>query len=88
MRFSYLNRATTSLALLSILFAASKVAAQQKPTCQALVLSGGANKGAYEAGVIYGMAHILPEDQVRWDVLSGVSAGALNCGGVSVWPVD
>ncbi len=62
--------------------------AQTAKSCQALVLSGGANKGAYEAGVIYGLTHLLKEDQVRWDVVSGVSTGALTGGGVSVWPPE
>jgi predicted acylesterase/phospholipase RssA len=51
-------------------------------------MSGGANKGAYEGGVIYGLTHNLPENETQWDVVSGVSAGALNAVGVSVWPVD
>lgn len=51
-------------------------------------MSGGGNKGAYEAGVVYGLTHLLPAEEVRWDVISGVSAGALNGAGISVWPVD
>jgi len=31
--------------------------------CHALVLSGGGNKGAYEAGVVYGLAHYLDESE-------------------------
>ena len=58
--------------------------ASQK-VCRALVMSGGANKGAYEAGVIYGLAHELNPEDVAYDVLSGVSAGALNAGALSVW---
>lgn len=33
------------------------------------------------------MAHNLPEDEVMWDVVSGVSAGAMNTGGTSIFPV-
>ena len=62
--------------------------AQLKDKCYALALSGGANKGAYQAGVIYGMAHILPEEDLLWDVVAGVSTGALNAGGISVWPIE
>jgi predicted acylesterase/phospholipase RssA len=55
--------------------------------CHALVLSGGGNKGSYEAGTIYGMAHILDASEVTWDVVSGVSAGAMNSGGISIFEV-
>jgi predicted acylesterase/phospholipase RssA len=51
-------------------------------------LSGGANKGAYEAGVIHGLTHLLKEEDVYWDVVSGVSAGALNGGGIATWPIE
>jgi len=50
-------------------------------------MSGGANKGAYEAGVVYGLAHNLPASEVAWDVITGVSAGAINAAGMSVFPV-
>jgi predicted acylesterase/phospholipase RssA len=40
----------------------------------ALVLSGGAAKGAYEAGVLLAMA----EQRVQPDVIVGISSGALN----------
>lgn len=53
-----------------------------------MVLSGGANKGAYEAGVIHGLAHLLKEEDVHWDVISGVSAGSLNGGGIATWPIE
>jgi len=56
--------------------------------CLALALSGGANKGAYEAGVLHGLSHILPEDHLYYDVVTGVSTGALNGGGISVWPKE
>jgi predicted acylesterase/phospholipase RssA len=52
-----------------------------------LVLSGGANKGAYEAGVIYGLANNLNPSEIAYDVMTGVSAGSLNVGGISLFPV-
>ncbi len=48
-------------------------------------MSGGANKGAYEAGVIYGLNHLLNPADFAYDVVSGVSAGAINSGGVAMW---
>ena len=50
-------------------------------------MSGGANKGSYEVGVVYGMAHILPEGDTNWDVITGVSAGSLNAVGMSMFPI-
>lgn len=50
-------------------------------------MSGGANKGAYEAGVLHGLAHNLPIEEVAWDVVTGVSAGAINSAGISLFPV-
>ncbi len=67
-----------------ILFAGSVLlgASTAADTCHALVMSGGANKGAYEAGVISGLVSHLTPSEVTWDVVSGVSAGAMNTAGV------
>jgi predicted acylesterase/phospholipase RssA len=69
-------------ATVSVLF--TLVTAQDK-RCLALVLSGGANKGAYEAGVIHGLSHLLNGTDAYYDVVSGVSAGALNGAAVAMW---
>ena len=45
----------------------------------ALILSGGGARGAYQAGVLKGVAEILPEKQKSpFQIISGVSAGAIN----------
>ncbi len=47
----------------------------------ALILSGGGARGAYQVGVLKGVAEILPEKKISpFQILSGVSAGAINCG--------
>lgn len=46
-----------------------------KPTCLALALSGGGDKGAYEAGVISGLVNSGTD--VKWDVVTGISAGSI-----------
>lgn len=47
----------------------------------ALVLSGGGARGAYQAGVLKGLAEILPEKKKSpFQIISGVSAGAINAG--------
>ena len=48
-------------------------------------MSGGANKGAYEAGVIHGLSHLLNGTDSYYDVVTGVSAGALNSDAISMW---
>ena len=55
----------------------------------ALSLSGGANKGSYEAGVLHGLNHLLNISDVAYDVVSGISAGAINSGAIALWdPMD
>lgn len=46
-----------------------------------LVLTGGGARGAYQAGVLKGLAHVLKEniESSPFQVLSGSSAGAINC---------
>jgi predicted acylesterase/phospholipase RssA len=75
-----------TLALLGVTFFVSKSEAKQAK-CHALVLSGGANKGAYEAGVIHGLSHLLKSEDVAWDVMTGVSTGSINIGGMGVYPI-
>lgn len=77
--------ATLSLAVLTFITPSQALLGDK---CLALALSGGANKGSYQAGVLHGLAHLLPEDQLYYDVVTGVSTGALNGGGISVWPKD
>ena len=44
-------------------------------------MAGGASKGSYEAGVLYGMYHNAEDkSKFEYDVISGVSAGAINAG--------
>ena len=50
-------------------------------------MSGGGNKGAYEAGVIYGFAHSSNPSDFAYDVVTGVSAGAINTAAIGLWPI-
>jgi predicted acylesterase/phospholipase RssA len=74
------------ISLLSTIFS-SHIAFASQDVCHALALSGGANKGAYEAGVIWGLVNALTPEEVRWDVVTGVSAGAMNAAGMSIFEV-
>lgn len=55
-------------------------------TCNALVLSGGANNGAWEAGVLWGLVNYGDPADFQWDVVTGVSAGAINTGLIVMYP--
>jgi predicted acylesterase/phospholipase RssA len=50
-------------------------------------MAGGGSKGAYEAGVVWGLMHYGNPEDYRYDVVTGVSAGAINGAAMSVWPI-
>ena len=56
--------------------------------CKALVLSGGSNNGAWEIGVLWGLVHYGDPTDFYWDVVSGISAGAINAAGIVVLTDD
>ena len=47
--------------------------------------AGGANNGAWEAGVLWGLVHYGNPSDFTWNVVTGVSAGAINTGAVVVF---
>jgi len=59
-----------------------KVEAYKEPEgvkmCRILSMSGGGSKGAYEAGALHSIFHTLEAPQGEYDVVSGVSVGAIN----------
>ena len=66
----------------------SKTFASRKSTdgkCRALALSGGANYGSWEVGVMWGLVNYGNPDDFAWDVISGVSAGAINTAATAVF---
>ncbi len=50
---------------------------------RALVLNGGAEKGAYQAGVL---KYILGDKKIHYDILCGVSIGAINAAFLAQFP--
>jgi len=76
------------LFILATLFLASiSVVNSQQKVCRALVLEGGGDKGAYEAGVLYGWVKNAqnPED-FQYDVVTGISVGSINGMGLAQYP--
>jgi len=55
--------------------------------CRAITVEGGGTKGAYEAGVISGLANLLPPEERQWNVVSGVSVGSLTAANMALYPV-
>ena len=74
------------VSLTTLFFIADQLNFSQASYCRAVAFSGGGSKGAFEAGVVIGLNHAKNPADVAWDVVSGVSAGALNSGAISLWP--
>lgn len=53
--------------------------------CYALALNGGGSKGAYQAGVIWGLMNYGDPADFEWDVVTGISGGAINTGALMFW---
>ena len=56
--------------------------------CRALALSSGASKGAFQAGAISGLISDGGVDNFQWDVVSGVSVGAINAAAMALYGAD
>jgi NTE family protein len=50
-----------------------------RPPCIGLVCTGGGARAAYQAGVLRGIAELRAFPKVPFEILTGVSAGAINC---------
>lgn len=71
--------------LLVVFLCQLSVSAQQSATCKALALQGGGSHGAYQAGALIGLIKSLPLGSTAWDIVTGISAGSLNAGAVSMY---
>ena len=69
------------------LFSLLALAAAKNERCLGIVLRGGANKGSYEAGAIYKLVRNLPREEVQYQVVSGISVGALNAAHLASYPI-
>jgi len=56
------------------------------PQCLGLVLQGGVDKGAYQAGALQGLLSALKPEDIQYDVVSGISVGAVNAAWISQFP--
>ena len=75
---------------LTVLASLGVIEAQQIPSnsdkkCRVLSLSGGGSKGAYEVGVIKSVVDTLSAPDNHYDVVSGVSVGAINTAALALF---
>ena len=49
-------------------------------------MSGGGTKGSFEAGALWQMARMLNGTDMEYDVLSGISVGAINSAAFALFP--
>lgn len=77
------------LALITLLLLSAGRAMNLKATkkCRALVLSGGGDMGSFEAGVLKAFTQYLPPEEVMYDVVTGVSVGAINAAPIAFHPI-
>jgi len=63
----------------------------RKKVCNALAMSGGGTYGAYEAGALWGMFYTNDTTENRkkfeYQVVTGISAGSINTGGLALFAV-
>ena len=69
----------------TIILATEAVATQD--SCKALAMSGGANNGAWEAGVLWGFVNYGNSEDFAYDVVTGVSVGSLNSMFIAGYPI-
>ena len=71
---------TYLIVLLAIVLSCAHLSTAQwwRKKCRALVLEGGGDKGAYQVGAIRGLVESMSPDDSQYDVISGVSIGAIN----------
>jgi predicted acylesterase/phospholipase RssA len=60
--------------------------AKAAKSCKALAMSGGGSKGSFEAGALWGLIkNDNDTGKYAYDVVTGVSAGAINTGAISLF---
>ena len=61
-----------------------KLEEKSQDVCRAISLSGGGAKGAYEVGALYEMTRLLDPSELEYDVISGISVGAINAAALAI----
>jgi predicted patatin/cPLA2 family phospholipase len=77
----------TAILLTLVAVLALSVRRVEGGTCRALALAGGGDKGAYEAGVLRGLLNNLPPVETQYQVVTGISAGAVLSTAFAVYDI-
>lgn len=72
--------------ILSKVVFAKAVEVPEDDKCRVLALRGGGTLGAYEVGVLKAMSEMLDPIDIQYDVVEGVSVGALNAFVLATYP--
>lgn len=72
---------------LFVIFGLTNQRTPGKDKCYVLALEGGGDKGAYQAGAIEGLVKYMNRTESQWDVVTGISVGALNGAGLSLFDI-
>ena len=54
--------------------------------CRILSFRGGGVHGSWEAGVIKGIFENMPAEEIQYDIIAGVSIGAVNASILATFP--
>jgi predicted patatin/cPLA2 family phospholipase len=73
--------------MLSVFISLTFISSASGQTCLALAIEGGGSKGAYEAGVLYSMANSSKNINMAYNIVTGVSVGAINAGLATNYPI-
>ena len=84
--FSAISNKSATFVAMAVLTAQMAEAASQE-SCKALAMSGGANNGAWEAGVLWGFVNYGNAEDFAYDVVTGVSVGSINALYMAGWPI-
>jgi predicted acylesterase/phospholipase RssA len=52
-----------------------------------LTIEGGGCRGAYSAAVVKAFTDHIPNEELQWDIITGVSAGALDTGSYATFSI-
>jgi len=55
--------------------------------CHAVAVSGGGDRGSYEAGLLKGLVTNLPANEVEWAVVTGISVGSIVGAGMTLYKI-
>ncbi len=68
-------------------FRAAQATRTDNAICQGVAFSGGGDRGAYEAGVMKGLAANAAPASIQYDVVSGVSVGSIVGSSLTKFPI-